>query len=190
MSLLGDLTGREIVAFGLGGLIALACFNNGVAQARMVPSGSMAPMLHPGDRILVAPQTVKATEVARGDVLIFKPPFGAVPGEEAPTGPFGLWTVSEHQTYVKRAVGLPGDWIHIRKGEGVFVNGALLDEPYVLAAPRYDWGPERVPAGKLFMLGDNRNNSFDSHYWGFLPVENVVGRPRALIWPLHRWRGF
>ena len=191
MSLTSELTTRELVAFGLGCLLTLACFNNGVAQARMVPSGSMAPTLSSGDRILIKPEKPTLDQVERGDVLIFKPPFGSVPGEEDTGGWLAEFLrVSEDQTYVKRVVGLPGDEVRVKKGVGVFVNGLMVDETYTLERPQYDWGPQRVPEGKLFMLGDNRNNSFDSHYWGFLPVNNVVGRPVAVIWPHHRWKRF
>lgn len=191
MNLLGDLTKREIMAFGLGCLVAIAAFNTGVARARMVPSASMAPTFLTGDRILVRPEAVAAGGVKRGDVLIFKPPFRYVPGESDLSDSWvpGFLAVSDEQTYVKRVVGLPGDTVKVVKGEGVWVNGRPLAEGYVMDRPHYDWGPQRVPDGQLFMLGDNRNNSFDSHYWGFLPVGNVVGRPIAVIWPPRRWRG-
>ena len=118
--------------------------------------------------------------VKRGDVLVFKPPFRGLPGvgvfEEAP--------------YVKRCVALGGDTVEVRAGKGLWVNGRAVAEPYVLEKARYSWGPARVPAGQLCMLGDNRNDSFDSHYWGFLPQARVVGRPGALIWPPRRWRAF
>ncbi|MOA65447.1 Signal peptidase I [compost metagenome] len=78
----------------------------------------------------------------------------------------------------------------MRKGVGVFVNGELLEEPYMKMLPQYEYGPEKVPDGHLFMLGDNRNNSFDSHYWGFLPIKNVVGKPAAVIWPPRNWKRF
>lgn len=185
---MGELTGREIFAFGLGCLVALAAFNTGVAQARMVPSGSMAPTLRTGDRLLVTPLHLKGETIRRGELLIFKPPFHGLPGEEGPRQ--GVLTISDDQTYVKRVIGLPGDTVAVKAGVGVLINGKPLAEPYVLQPPRYDYGPQTVPAGKLFMLGDNRNESFDSHYWGFLPQENVVGRPAAIFWPHHRWRGF
>lgn len=185
---MAELTGREIFAFGLGCLVALAGFNTGVAQARMVPSGSMAPTLQAGDRLLVTPLHLKGAPVRRGEIVIFKPPFSGLPGEADPA--HGFWTVGDDQTYVKRVIGLPGETVAVEAGVGVRVNGQLLHEPYILAKPRYNWGPERVPEGKLFMLGDNRNESFDSHYWGFLPKENVVGRPAAIFWPQHRWKRF
>jgi signal peptidase I len=184
-----DLTHREIIAFGLGGLVALAAFNTGVAQARMVPSGSMEPTFAVGDRLMVVPAKPDRLAVRRGDVLVFKPPFERT-YEAGMSWAQGLMTLADDQPYIKRAIGLPGEEIRIRKGVGVFVNGQLLDEPYIRVAPQYEFGPTVVPAGHLFMLGDNRNHSFDSHYWGFLPVKNVTGRPAAVIWPPTRWQRF
>lgn len=182
---LTELTKREIAAFGCGVLVALACFHNGFAQARQVPSGSMEPTFRVGDRVLVLPAWSRSMHVERGEVLTFTAPFGAVPGASAPSGLFAL---ADDRTYMKRAIGLPGDLVEIKANEGVYLNGRLLAEPYAAVKPRFDWGPERVPPGKLFMLGDNRSDSFDSRYWGFLPMENVTGRPAAVIWPPAHWR--
>lgn len=182
----GEPTFRELLAFGLGGLVAMACFNSGMAHARMVPSGSMAPTFVPGDRLLIVPG--RAPEAfQRGDIVVFKPPFRGLPGEVPATG----WLAfADDSTYVKRIVALPGELVEVRPGAGVFVNGRKLAEPYAPLAPAYAWGPQRVPAGRLFVLGDNRNDSFDSHYWGFLPTDRVVGRPAAVIWPPRHWRRF
>jgi signal peptidase I len=183
-----ELSHREIIAFGLGCLVALAAFNTGVAQARMVPSGSMEPTFAVGDRLLVVPVKPASITVKRGDVLVFKPPFDH---DFCGTGwAEGLMTLTDDQPYIKRTIGLAGEEVRVQKNVGVFINGRLLHEPYIRVKPRYDYGPERVPAGHLFMLGDNRNNSFDSHYWGFLPQQNVSGRPTAVIWPPAHWRRF
>ncbi|HEY9722806.1 MAG TPA: signal peptidase I [Oscillatoriaceae cyanobacterium] len=180
-----ELTLREITVFGVGCLLTLAALNTGVAQARMVPSGSMEPTVAPGDRLLVTP--LHREVFRRGEMLVFTPPFGAVPWEhDTPWG--GFLTLSDSQSYLKRCVGLPGDTVQVVRDRGVFVNGQRLVEPYIHQKPHYNYGPERVPANSLFMLGDNRNNSFDSHYWGFLPEKNVTGRPAAIIWPPRHWR--
>jgi signal peptidase I len=186
---INELSHREIIAFGLGCLVALAAFNTGVAQARMVPSGSMEPTFAVGDRLMVVPVKASSLRVKRGDVLVFKPPF------EHDLSGIGSWaegliTLADDQPYIKRAIGLAGETVRIEKNVGVFIDGRLLPEPYLRVKPRYDFGPERVPAGHLFMLGDNRNNSFDSHYWGFLPQRNITGRPAAVIWPPAHWRRF
>jgi signal peptidase I len=161
----------------------MALFNTGVAQARMVPSGSMAPTFLEGDRLLVVPYRA---EVKRGEVLVFKPPFSGLPGTHVQEGL--LATIGEDAPYVKRCVAIGGDTVEVKVGKGLFVNGRSQTEGYVLESPRYHWGPLKVPLGSLCMLGDNRNKSFDSHYWGFLPADRVVGRPTAVIWPLRRWR--
>lgn len=184
-----DLTHREITAFGLGCLFAIAAFNTGVAQARMVPSGSMEPTFEVGDRLMVVPVKAAELQVQRGDVLVFKPPFQRT-GQELESWASGLVTLTDDQPYIKRAIGLPGEVVSVRKGVGVFVNGRLLDEPYLRMKPQYEYAPQTVPAEHLFMLGDNRNNSFDSHYWGFLPLRNVTGKPAAVIWPPGNWRRF
>lgn len=172
--MVGDLTFREILAFGLGGLVAIAAFNSGVAQARMVPSGSMAPTFLEGDRLLVVPHRAA---VQRGEVVVFNPPFGDVPGSPHSDSP-----------YMKRCVAVAGDTVQVQAGKGLLVNGRPVPEAYVLEAPRYNWGPEVVPAHALCVLGDNRNNSFDSHFWGFLQQDRVIGAPAAVIWPPKRWR--
>ena len=181
-----ELTTRELAAFGLGGLLTLALVNAGHVHARMVPSASMAPTFLPGDRMLVIGRD-PTRPMARGEIVVFEPPFASFPGD----GPdFGWLGDAGATTYVKRVIGLPGERVEVRRGEGVFVDGRKLAEPYAMQAPRYGWGPQVVPADRLFVLGDNRNDSFDSHYWGFLPMGNVVGRPGAVIWPPARWRGF
>ncbi len=152
-----------------------------VVQAFKIPTGSMENNLLIGDHLLVnkfvyAP-TVTALEravlpidpIRRGEVLVFKYP-------EDP-----------ERDFIKRVIALPGETIELRK-KRVYINGEQLDEPYVryLSPPdeesgdefdvRVEYGPVTVPAGHLFMMGDNRDNSQDSRYWGFLPQEYVKGR--------------
>ena len=79
--------------------------------------------------------------------------------------------------------------VEIRGGR-VLVNGRALDEPYLAGPPTYRLGPVTVPEGQLFVLGDNRNNSFDSHAWGFLDEDRLQARVFARYWPPHRMRGF
>jgi signal peptidase I len=89
--------------------------------------------------------------------------------------------------YVKRIVGLPGDEVIVRGGV-VMVNGMKLFEPYISAAPEYE-GTWNVPDANIFVLGDNRNPSADSHVWGFVPTENIIGKAFAVYWPLTKIRG-
>ena len=89
------------------------------------------------------------------------------------------------QEFIKRIIGLPGDRIRINNGE-VYVNDERIEEPYIAAAPRYqsEW---RVPDRSLFVLGDNRNNSSDSHSWGPVPMDYVIGKALFVYWPPESW---
>ncbi len=113
----------------------------------------------------------------RGDVVVFR--FHLDPSRD----------------FIKRVIGVPGDTVEVKDGT-VFINGALLQEDYILAAPNYTYGPKTVPEGHYFVLGDNRRNSFDSHAWGqncppqqqcdFVPEENIIGQAWVSYWPIER----
>lgn len=163
-----------------------------VMQAFVISAPSMESSLHVGDRILVN-KLAHGGEVHQGDLLTFRYPEDA------------------RQIYVKRVIGLPGDRIRLADKQ-VFRNGERLIEPYAqhsmpwidtyrdnfpestpsavtprgqdMLAHDVSGGEVTVPAGAFFVLGDNRDVSFDSRYWGFVPVENVVGRP-WLVLSLH-----
>lgn len=143
-----------------------------VVEARQIPSGSMIPTLQIGDRLLVDKITYKFGELHRKDIIVFAPPPEAQVGEQK-------------NDYIKRIIGLPGDEIQVNNGK-VYLNGKELVEPYINQPPTYNYGPSIVPEGELFVMGDNRNNSFDSHAWGFLPQNNVKGRAFFRFWPPNR----
>jgi len=103
-----------------------------------------------------------------GDVVVFVPPLH--PDED----------------YVKRIVGLPGETVEVRDGK-VYVNGEVLDEPFQPKMPAYTASPTTVPEDHVYVLGDNRNNSNDSHNWGVLPIDNIVGRAWLSYWPPDLW---
>lgn len=130
---------------------------------------SMEPTLVPGEILLVNKLEYKLGKFEYGDILTFHYPL------------------EPELDYVKRIIGLPGDLVLVEGGQ-VFVNGRELYEPYISAAPEYE-GEWRVPAESLFVLGDNRNPSADSHVWGFVPAENVIGKAFAVYWPLTHIRG-
>lgn len=125
---------------------------------------SMEPTLQPGEFILVNKLAYRLGDVTHGDVVIFHYPLN--PSED----------------YIKRVIGLPGDVVTVQDGQ-VTVNGSAVTEPYIMAPPHYNnsW---TVPEGQLFVLGDNRNSSSDSHNWGFVPYENLVGKALLVYWPL------
>jgi signal peptidase I len=105
----------------------------------------------------------------RGDVVVFR-----LPGNP------------ERAPLIKRIIGEPGDTVGIRNGV-VYIDGSPLDEPYITSKPTYHYGPTEVPPKQYFVLGDNRNNSYDSHVWGFLPEENIIGQAWLSYWPRSDW---
>ena len=162
-----------------------------VVQAFKIPTGSMEENLLIGDHLLVnkfvfGPTTSRlervllpVADVKRGDVIVFKYP-------EEP-----------ERDFIKRVIGLPGETLEVRDKK-VFINGTALDEPYAhylqpVASPsefhevtsfdvRDRYGPVTVPPNQFFMMGDNRDNSQDSRYWGFLPRENIKGKSLVIYW--------
>ena len=127
----------------------------------------MIPTLNNGEFILVSKLNYRLGNVERGDIIVFHFPM------------------DPKQELIKRVIGLPGDVISIKNGT-VSVNGQILSEPYIAADPAYsgDWA---VPEGQLFVLGDNRNDSSDSHSWGYLPLDKVVGKAIVIYWPPRLW---
>lgn len=132
-----------------------------VARVR-VENISMRPTLEPGEFLLVNKMAYKAGEMNRGDIVIFHH--------------------TSKEDYIKRLIGIPGDKVEIQHGT-VTVNGQILDEPYIAAAPNYN-GVWDVPQGSIFVLGDNRNQSSDSHSWGFVPIDTLMGKALAIYWPI------
>ena len=149
-----------------------------VVEAYVIPTGSMRPTILEGDRVLGSKFHYRLFEPKRGEVVVFHPP-------EAVTRATG----QKVDRYVKRVVAVAGDRVEVRDGR-VLVNGTALEEPYVEAPPTYSMRPVRVPEGKLFVLGDNRNESFDSHAWGFLDEDRLTARVFARYWPPLQMRGF
>ncbi|MHB0867344.1 MAG: signal peptidase I [Thermoleophilia bacterium] len=163
-----DLVLPLVVAFGIA-MFAQAT----VAKPYQIPTGSMLPTIQLDDRILTNRLVYRFFPVERGDVVVFMPP-----------------TVAEPETpYVKRVVGLSGDTVEIKNSQ-VLVNG----EPYVVPGaviPTYTMVKETVPDNQIFVLGDNRNLSADSHIWGFVPMNNIIGKAQIIYWPLDhlQWLG-
>ncbi|HKN80720.1 MAG TPA: signal peptidase I [Actinomycetota bacterium] len=162
-----------------------------VVQAFFIPSGSMEPTLEPGDRVLVQ-KVVYGPD--RGDVIVFSDPQGRPGPDRGIVGGFVHWLSStlgierpEHEDFIKRVIGLPGETVELRDGR-LFVDGVRIHEPYLKGAvDTRDYGPVKVPEAALFVLGDNRLNSNDSRFGlGFVPVDKVVGRAFAIVWPPSR----
>jgi signal peptidase I len=122
------------------------------------------PFIDPGDN----PVRYLFRAPKRGDVVVFR-----FPG-------------NPDRDFIKRIIGEPGDTVEVRDGT-VYIDGAPLDEPYITSMPTYTYGPAEVPPKNYFVLGDNRNNSYDSHAWGFLPEENIIGQAWLSYWPTDYW---
>ncbi len=152
-------------------VVLAATIRWGVAEPRYIPSGSMLPTLQLGDRLVVEKISHYWRNWQRGDMVVFAPPPALVSLGYRPDN-----------VLIKRVVALPGETVRVRGGR-VWVNGLALEEPYVAEPAAYTWGPGVVPAGYLFVLGDNRNASNDSHVWGFLAEPLILGRAWVRFWP-------
>lgn len=146
-----------------------------VAEPRFIPSESMVPTLQLGDRLVVEKISPHLHAPHYGDIIVFNPP----PQLQA-VGFRG------NEAFIKRVIGLPGDRIAIQDHQ-VYRNGEPLTETYVAEAPRYGFPDYTIPPGYLWVMGDNRNNSNDSHVWGPLPLQNVMGRAIWRFWPLNHF---
>ncbi len=140
---------------------------NAISARIRVDGFSMEPTLESGEFVVVNKLAYQLGDLSRGDVVVFH--FPRDPDQE----------------YIKRVVGLPGDVVDIRNGK-VMVNGNSLDEVYVKAPPSYE-GAWTISEAGIFVLGDNRNNSSDSHNWGEVPLELVVGKAVFVYWPPTEW---
>lgn len=169
-----------------------------VAEARYIPSTSMLPTLKVNDRLLIEKVGYRFDSPERGDIIVFSP-TKTLQGQ------------GYHDAFIKRVIGLPGETIAIRGGI-VYVNGEPISEPYIAEPPNYHCEPVTVPNNHYLVLGDNRNNSYDSHLWGqmrkndngssllekkpkstcnakswgFVPRDNIIGRAAVRFWPLDR----
>lgn len=167
---------REFIETVVIALVLAFLIRTFLVQTFYIPSGSMEPNLLIGDRIMAYKVFYGLDRVKRGDIIVFKFPL------------------NPKKDFIKRVIGLPGDSVEIRDKK-VYLNGKRLIEPYVvhrdnwdIGFPRDDYGPVKVPADSLFVLGDNRDSSEDSRYWGYVPKENIVGRAFLIYWPPWRVR--
>ncbi|MCF6278157.1 MAG: signal peptidase I [Anaerolineales bacterium] len=150
-------------------LIAIVLFLgiNAVSARVRVDGMSMYPTLENGQYVLVNRLAYRSALPEFGDIIVFRFP------------------INPDQDFIKRVIGLPGDVVEVEAGQ-VIVNGLVEDEPYIAAAPRYS-GRWHVQENQLFVLGDNRNDSSDSHSWGLVPMENVIGKAIVIYWPPPKW---
>jgi signal peptidase I len=132
----------------------------------------MLPTLQVNDRLIIEKVSYHFNNPKHGDVVVFEPTDT-------------LKAKGFKDAFIKRIIGLPGDTVEI-KGEKVYVNGEVITEDYIEGAPKYNFGPVTVPEDQYLVLGDNRNNSYDSHYWGYVPRKNLIGRAVVRFWPPDR----
>ncbi len=148
---------------------ALFLVINALSARVRVDGYSMLPTLQDGEFVLVNRLAYRfETSPQRGDIIVFHSP------------------IDNTQDLIKRIIGLPGDTVTVQNGV-VYINGNPLQEPYIAAAPLYS-GSWNVPEGYLFVLGDNRNDSSDSHSWGLLAQENILGKAILIYFPFRNWQ--
>jgi signal peptidase I len=157
---------REIAETVLLTLIIFLSLNATTGRFQ-VRGSSMVPTLHDGQYLVISKLIYWIHPPERGDIIVFRPPNN--PDED----------------YIKRVVGLPGEQIKIQNGE-LWVDNVSFEEPYI-ANPGHYSGSWNLRAGEYFVLGDNRSNSSDSHSWGTLPRENIVGKAWLCYWPPEEW---
>ena len=191
---LKELPALIVIAFLLALLI-----KSFLVQAFYIPSESMEPTLKPGDRVLVNKVVYHLHPPRRGDIIVFANPDPSKEPDRGIIGGFFHWITEglgvsppEDEDFIKRVIGLPGDVVEERPNGAMYVNGHRLVEPYLKGHDirAGGWGPETVPEGKLFVLGDNRSNSNDSRFGlGFIPIDRVIGKAFVIIWPPSRFGG-
>ena len=188
---------KEFIETAVVVIVLVILIKNFIGEARWIPSGSMRPTLLEGDRIFVEKVSNYVTQPKRGEIIVFYPPT-----EELEQTPWAIFTrllgfFNKDVAYIKRIIGMPGDKIEIKTNwhdetNQVYINGKPLNEPYTnkdgFMPCREDMncGPMVVPKGSYFMMGDNRANSQDSRFWGFLPKDRIIGRAVFRFWPIGR----
>lgn len=161
-------------------------------QPFYIPSGSMIPTIEIDDRVMVSKLSYRFGEVERSDIVVFRNPYAGERDESIPEAvvrnvleALGIRTAATDDL-IKRVVAIEGDVLEIRDNQ-VYLNGELLAEPYLAPGsvmPDFEVGP--IPAGHVFMMGDNRSQSSDSRVFGPVPLDDVVGEAVFRIWPLDR----
>jgi signal peptidase I len=164
----------ENVQIAVVALVLALLIRGFIAEPRFIPSNSMVPTLRIGDRLIVEKLSYHQHAPQFGDIVVFQPPDLLLSqGYKA------------DQAFIKRVIGLPGQTVEVKQGK-VFVDGQGLDEAYIASPPNYVMPPITVTPGMVFVMGDNRNNSNDSHVWGLLPQANIIGRAWERFYPFDR----
>jgi len=154
---------REIVETVLLTLLIFLAVRTLIQNFR-IEGTSMEPNLHDGQYLIINKLLYYLHPPERGDVVVFHYPK------------------NPRRDFIKRVIGLPGEKVEVR-GERIFINGEELEEPYTLHTSNYTWGPQRLGEDEYFVLGDNRNSSSDSHNWGSLSRDAIIGKAWISYWP-------
>jgi len=184
---------REYAEAAVIAIILALLIRTFVVQAFKIPSGSMEPTLLVGDHILVNKflygikipfinkTLIPISDPKRNDVIVF------------------IYPVDKSKDFIKRVIGLPGDEIEIVDNK-IYINGESFEDRYgyypdlgrraVVPAGKNRFGPVTVPKDQLFVMGDNRNHSYDSRFWGFVPFDSVKGKAFIIYWSWPHWKRF
>lgn len=189
-SFLAELPGLLLTA-----LVIAVVIKTFLIQPFWIPSESMLPTIEVNDRVMVNKLAYNWGEPQRGDIVVFRDPREAQIEESVPEAVIrsvleavGVRTRGRDDL-IKRVIGLPGESIEIRANQ-IQVNGTPLDEPYLEDVEMPDEGPFLVGEDEVFVMGDNRNASFDSRRFGPVPLDDLVGEAFVTIWPLSHFGGF
>lgn len=166
---------RENIQFFLIALVLALLIRVFIAEPRFIPSDSMVPTLEVGDRLVIEKVAYRFRPPERGEIVVFSPP--PVLRE------FGF---EQDQAFIKRVIGIPGNTLQVEDGV-VLIDGQPLQEDYIAEPPDYELPLVKIPDDAYFVMGDNRNNSNDSHVWGYLPRENIIGRAILRFFPFTRF---
>ncbi len=189
---------KEIISTIVFVLLCVIIIRYFIGELRWIPSGSMRPTILEKDRVFVEKLEFPKKEIQRGDILVFYPPE-----VQLSNSPFAILSrlsgiFCKDIAFIKRVVGMPNDKFEIKKDTingqyRVFINDRALNEPYI--SSKTNWtpcsdnmfcGPFIIPKDHYFMMGDNRNNSQDSRFWGFLDKNRVIGRANFMFFPIKR----
>ena len=180
----------ELPILALIALVVAFVLKTFVAQAYYIPSSSMEPQLHIGDRVIVSKLSYELHDPHRGDIIVFPSPED----HSTDDSPLPIRVIRgifegvglakpEKEILIKRVIGLPGEIVEAHDGH-VYINGRQLIEPYLPKGVQTEpFGPTAVPAGSLWVMGDNRGNSRDSRFIGAIKETDVIGRAILKVWP-------